>query len=328
MIRLFKLPQPASLVIIPVIILIFWVRAINHASPVAVEVPMPLWKLISEIFSAFPSWLNFIFLFALISCEAIYLNLILNKHEVLYKNSYLPSLFFALTISCTPELIQFHPVHFVNLLMIKVLDRALVVYKRDDSVTAIFDCGFLSGIAALLYFPAVIFLPLLLTMIVLLRPFFIKEWIILLTGFFLPYFFLSTYFFWNHRLFDFWRNYFNFFESLKPEFFITHNSALITLFVFIVLLLLLSLFRLRKNFRKNVIRTRSYQQVLFVYFLFGIAGLFLISGIHLIHFAFIVIPVSVFCAYYFLSGKKRLLLYEYALWIFIIIIVWNHMILN
>lgn len=324
MIRFFKSLQPATLIIIPFIVFTFWIRTIFQSMPVSDLKTLPVWQALLYFLTALPSWINFILLFGLISAEAIFFNLILNKFEVHYKNTFLPAFVFALLISSTPAFMQFHPVHLINLILLFIIERVLTLFKNEIPVSALFDCGFLAGTASLIYFPAVILIPFLLATLFVLRPFGLKEWLITLIGLFLPYFFISTYMFWNHELISFWKSYLSFFQKTNAQLIIENNLKILVLAVSISVLLILSLFKMRMNYRKNIIRTRSFQQVFFILLLLSAAWLILVENIQIIHFAFLIIPVSVFCSYYFVSAKKGKLIYEYVLWLLIAIIVWNN----
>ena len=325
MIRLFKSLQLATLFLIPIIIIVFWARTIFHSNPVPDAGSLPLWGFINALLIAFPSWVNFIFLIVIISGESIYMNLLMNRHEIQYKNSFLPAFVFALLISSFPGMMQFHPVHLINLLVLIILDRVFTLFKNDFPVSALFDCSFLTGIAALIYFPAVILIPFLLITLIVLRPFHFKEWLITMIGILLPYFFISVYEFWNHNIFQFWELYLDSFKFIRPSFIIEKNLNLILFASYILSILLFSLIKLRMNYRKNIIRTRSNQQIFLILLLFGVAWLMLVEKIEIIHFAFLIIPLSVFCSYFFISAKKKLWIYESILWGMIALIIWNHL---
>lgn len=324
MIRFFKSQQPATLIIVPFIIFIFWISSIFQSMPVSDVKTLQVWQALSYLLTALPSWINFILLFGLISAEAIFFNIILNKFEVHYKNTFLPAFIFALLISSTPSLMQFHPVHLINLILLFIIDRLLTLFKNEIPVSALFDCGFLAGTASLIYFPAAILIPFLLATLFVLRPFGLKEWLITLIGLFLPYFFISIYMFWIHELIAFWKSYMSFFQKINFEIIIENNLKILVLALSVGTLLILSIFKMRMNYRKNIIRTRSYQQVFFILLLLSAAWLVLVEKTQIIHFAFLIIPVSVFCSYYFVSAKKGKLIYEYVLWLLIAIIVWNN----
>lgn len=325
MIRFFKTLQPATLVIVPIVVLIFWARIFNHAGPVSDAKVLPIWQLLASFLKIFPSWINFILVFCLISGTTIYLNLLLNRYEVLYKNTFIPALICTLFVSCIPEIIMFHPVHVVNIILLLIISRLFPIYKSEFPVSALFDCGFLAATASLIYFPAFIIIPLLLTAQIFLRNFRIKEWLITLVGILLPYFFVSIFLFWNHELIGFWKNYFAMFKILRPEFVSSVTIQEKILGFSILALLLFSLVKLRLNFRKNVVRTRNNQLVLFIMLLFGAGWLLLTEKIEYIHLVFFMIPCSVFCSYVFVAAKRKIWIYEYILWGLVILIIWNHM---
>jgi hypothetical protein len=322
MLRFFKSPQPAIMIIIPVIILAFWVRSANHIVE-TVYSGVPLWDTIASVLARTPNWLAFIILYLIVCAEAIYLNLMLNRHEVIYKNTFVPALIFTLFISLTPVFMQFHPIHIVNLLLIRVFDRLFTLFKSEQPVSALFDSGFLSGLAALLFFPSAMMLILLMTALVALRPFRLKEWLIMIIGFMLPFFFSSVYFFWIHALPAFWADYLGHFRNIHSSLSIVLNTPLKITFVFIGLLLLFSFIKLRANYRKNIIRMRTYQQIFFIFLVIAGGSLLMLKNIHLIDFLHMLIPITVFCSYYFVSSKKRIYLYEYALWAMVALIIWN-----
>ncbi len=326
MIRFFKSTQTANLLIIPIILLIFWARTMFNANPVLDASDLPIWNLIASFLMHFPSWLNFIFLFTIVTSQVLYLNFMLNRHEVLYKNSFLPALIFTLFISSTPQLMQFHPVIIVNFIVIFILDRIFYLYKSNSNFSRLFDCGLLAGISALIYFPCIILLPMMLATLWVLRPFRLKEWLIVISVFLLPFFYASIYYFWNHTLQEFWITYMNHFGISNLSFEINRSLPLMLLSIFSVVIFLLSSSKLIFNYRKNTIRTRSYQQVFFIYFLFGFGWLLFSNRIQLIQFTFMIIPMVIFCSYYFLSAKRRMWAYESLLLIWIGLIVWNHLV--
>lgn len=323
MIRFFKSPQPAALIVIPFIIIVLWVYNGWRSVPVTDGSSLAVWEMIASLFSALPSWLNFIFMAALISAQAIYFNLMVNRHEVLYKNSYLPSFVFALLISADPGLMQFHPVHVINLFVLIIFDRMFTVFKNEKANSALFDSAFLTGLSALIYFPALLLFIVLILSLSILRPFNLKEWLIALIGFLLPFFFISVYMFWNTSLIPFWSDYMAHFPDAAPAMDIAKTPSRMWLAIFIGSLLLISILKLRGNFSKNTIRTRSYQQIIFIYLFLGIISIGITRHIMPIHFAIIALPAALFIAYFYLSAKRRLRLYEISLWILIGLVVWN-----
>ncbi len=325
MIRFFKSPQPASLIVIPAIVLILWAQAFTNCFPVLDINAQPVWNLFLLFFKTLPSGVNWLIMVSLVSFSAIYINQISNKHEVLYKNSYLPAFVYALFISSVPEFLTVHPIHFVNLIILRVFDKSFSLIKNDSPVPSIFDSSFLAAVAALIFFPAFIVIPVMIIALSLLRQFNFREWLIMFIGFSLPYFFVSVWMYWNHNLLYFWKDYIGRFVHLKPVITIVYTPQLIALSVLFGVWMILGLGKLRINYFKNVIRTRIIQQVLFLFFLFSVGSIFLGQKISVLNFSLLAIPFSIFAGYYLLSAKKRIQFYEIFLWMVIAVIVWNHL---
>ncbi len=324
MIRFFKSQQPATLFIIPLIVFILWFQAFFRHPFISDEGGAPLYNLFLSMLKLLPSFFRVLITMTLISIEAIYLNNILNRYEVLYKSSYLPAFMYALLMSLSISLLSFHPVIPAAFFLVRSLDKTFALFKNDSAVSPLFDSCFLISIASLIYFPASIFFVLFMIALAILRPFSFREWVISFIGFFLPYFFLSVYLFWTDHLRSGWK-------SIGENFVIRHlqtdfvmTKPLVSLLILLGLLFLLSMNLLRQNFYKNVVRTRNNQQILFLFFLIAAASSYFLKTIPLYHFTLLAIPLSVFFGYYFLAVKKRIWLSELLLWLLVATIVWNH----
>lgn len=325
MIRFFKSPQPASLFVIPVVVLILWIQAMFSHSFAAAEGGTPLFQWFERYFIILPGFIQVLIAVALVSLEAIYLNTLLNRHEAFDKNSYLPALMYALLMSLAAPFLQFHALILVNLFLLRALDKTFALFKNESPVSILFDSCFLISIASLIYFPASTLFILFLISLAILRSFNFREWIISLIGFFLPYFFMSVYFFWTDHLIAGWKNVFGYLTPAHPKATFSIDKPLLVLFIFLGVLFLLSMNRLRQNFYKNIVRTRSYQQILILFFILAGLSTFLLKTIPLYHFTILAIPLSAFFGYYFLSARRRPWLSELILWLMIGLIVWNHL---
>jgi hypothetical protein len=323
MLRFFKTTQPSVFLAIPLVTLVLWLRAFAIAPIQVDDNGLPLNQWLFGMLYALPVFVQALIAVLLVSAEAIYLNMILNKYEVVFKTSFLPALMYVLLMSFAMPVIFLHRIIIVNVLMIIALNRTFSIFKNDATASPIFDSCFLIAVASLIYFPAVVFLLLFFIALLILRPFHKRDWMIALTGFALPYFFLGVYFFWNDSFqkfseFIFSKTKLNVFE---PGF-IIQNPFLILL-SFLLVLLVLSIAKLRINFYKNSIRTRGNQQIVIFYFIIATLSSLMLRGIPMVHFTLLAIPLSVFFGYYFVSLTKKLWLVEFALWVMMGLVVWN-----
>lgn len=325
MLRFFKSPQPATLFVIPVIVFLLWIQAFFTHPFVPNEAGSVLYNLVTGFLNVFPDFIKVLIVMALISFEAIYLNNIFNRYEVLDKNSYLPAFIYVLLMSLALPLLQFHPVLLVNLVLLRALDKIFMLFKNDSPISPLFDSCFLLAIASMLYFPATVFFVLFLASLLILRPFNFREWMISFIGFSLPYFFLSVYLFWTNRFMDGWKDLLKNFipQHLKFDFVI--GKPLISLLVLIGFLVLLATRKLMQNFYKNTVRTRSYQQILLLFFFFAATSSLFLKTIPLYQVTLLAIPLVVFLGYYFIAVKKRVWFSEMLLWLMIVFIIWNHL---
>ncbi len=324
MIRFFRSPQPAALFIIPFITMLLWsigwvFMPVYNASGLS-----PVWNFIQPLFFVMPVAIRTLLMVLVVSTSAIYFNRLMNRHEVLYKNSYLPSLFYVLLSSAFPAFLSVHPIHFINLMLLLLLDSSFDFFKNDRVVKSIFNGGFLTGVICIIYFPMFPLILFYFMVLVILRSFELREWLIAAVGIFVPFFFLAVWWFPQtligqvHWLNDYILNY-------RLAVLMPLPAKANVLALFIGLLVLVSIVKLRSHYYKNIVRTRAYQQSIILLLLFLIGIIFLSGNMMVANFSTLVIPCAVVITYWFVAAKKRLWFYELTLWAFIGLIVWNHL---
>jgi hypothetical protein len=304
LIKFFRTSQPAALFAIPLLTGILWIEVFFRTSSVPVNYAMPLYQLVWNLFNNAPRVVIYLLGVLLVSFQALYLNHIITKHEVLYKKSLLPAFMYVILMSLFPQFLSIHPMLFANTLLLVVIDRGFGLYKTNSPLPLVFDLGLFISITSLFYFPSIItFLGFGISLLFL-RPFAWREWITGLIGFLLPYFYASLYFFWNDQLQDFWFGKFftNFAGSNGLSF--SMNTPVVLTALILVVFFLLSIYTLQSHFYKNVIKTRIYQQAMFIFLIIGSMSLLLAREIPLYHFTIVAIPMATFIAYYFIAVKK------------------------
>jgi hypothetical protein len=128
--------------------------------------------------------------FLLLIGQAFLLNRIFNHFKLLPRANYLPGMSYILITSLLPDWGHFSAPLLINTIMIWVWYRMMELYNAHRPGTAIFNIGIWTGIVSLLYIPAVAFLLLVLSGLLAMRPFRIREWFVGLLGFTFPYYFL------------------------------------------------------------------------------------------------------------------------------------------
>ena len=128
--------------------------------------------------------------FLLLISQAFLFNRISNHYKVLPRPNYLPGMSYILITSLLPDWGHFSAPLLINTIMIWVWYRMMELYNSQRPGTAIFNIGVWTGIVSLLYIPAIAFLLLVLSGLLTMRPFRIREWFVGVLGFTFPYYFL------------------------------------------------------------------------------------------------------------------------------------------
>jgi hypothetical protein len=302
----FKSPQPATLFILPLITAAICAATFyaNKSFAPYSAYEMPLFDLITKIPGTANHWVIITVAWLLITAQAIHFNKIIIDYEVLYKASNLPSLIYVVVASLIPVFIGFHPVLFVNSILLFALERIFRLYKNPAPLMLDYDICFLISLASLFYLPCILFTFFFFISLLVLRPFSWRDWLVSIMGLATPWFLLLTIFY----VLDQTPQLFNSFSITRLQTVINLNAgaakpALYTL-IAVGVLLLLSLNKLRANYFKNVIRTRSFQIVVLFMLLFSIVIIIVPYEKSLFRFALTSIPASLFISYYFLASKK------------------------
>jgi hypothetical protein len=322
-IRIFKESHPVSFIVAPVFVLLFLLVSWQGAGEYIVRNPMPLYDLVVASFSGLPEWISGLVVFLILVSQVFHLNHVIGKHEVLYKNSYLPALIYMILIVMIPQFMALHPVLLVNSILIFILDKLFRLYKNPVTLPLIFDLFFLGGVATLIYLPAIALFVLYVIAILILKPFSWRDWPVGLTGFLLPFFFAFLYFFWVDALPELQNRFMldDISQYWDPEGMMLRGYRITIGLVAVIILL--SIIRIRQNFYKNSNRVRSYQQVIFLFLMVGLLTLAVTGSASVYRFAIVTIPVSIMVSYYFLSSKKSWWS-ELVFWVMIATLILNH----
>jgi len=321
-IRFFKSRQPLAYPIFAVIGLVCWIAGYPGFT-VSTGSSMPFYNLLLEIITPDHKLIYFFLGLVLVLSQAIHLNMISNNNEVLYRNSFLPGLFYLLLSCSIPQFVSFHPVLIVNSILIFTLHKIFRLYKNDDPLAWDFDTCVLLSIMTLFYLPAIIFLLLYGVSLLILRPFSWRDWVVGLIGFITPVFFVLLYYFFADRLNevkDFIHT-----AEISRKFNIKNAvpAGYPLTILWVTAIFVLSLLRIRLNYLKNSAKTRNYQLVILVFVIVSLLMIVFTPAEMLFRFSILCIPLSIIIAYYFLSTKKAWLT-EPLLYLLILFIILNY----
>ena len=197
LIRSFRTTQIFPLVILVVLSATMWFVSKSGTYEIVAANGMPLYDLIVKALTFIPPVLSVFLAFLLFTSQALHINHVINKHEVLYKQSWLPALMFIIIAGLFPPFLWIHPILFVNSLLIFVFDKLFSLYKHPTPLALAFDGAFLLSLSALFYLPTIFLFLFYILCIIILRPFSWRLWSVSFMGLLLPFFFAFFYYFWN-----------------------------------------------------------------------------------------------------------------------------------
>jgi hypothetical protein len=241
-----------------------------------------------------PIWINSLLggLFVLIN--AIGLNWIFNNHEFLERNSYMVSLLYVITMSFYHSFYCIDGLLIAQSFIILMLSQFFRLKQNVDGRRNVFNGFFFAGIAVTFHPFMVFTFPILLVMVLIIRPFIFREFFLALAGFMIPIIYALVYqWYFDYGLsFQILKNSSNF--QLQTDFLVT--------LIFFGILLALGTFSLRTRMQKSSIRLKKQIQIIWLLVFISICfGVFDFLYFHQIErFSLLLIPLSILLTYSFL----------------------------
>lgn len=243
----------------------------------------------------------------------------LNKQFVILETrSYYLALIYIFLVSAFTPLNRMHPALIGAFFLSLSLTKVFASYKDEKLYTGFFDSAFLIGLGSLFYFPLLYFSFFLWLSLILLRPFFLKEWIMIIIGAALPYIlsFAIAYLFDSvDYLVNTIRE--NNFLDLKH----VHVNMMHILFYLVAGLLIIPAgIKMISQSNNRKVSARKYLRVLFWLSITSAAITLAIPAVSITIIPIICIPISFLFTNYFIS-IKNLLVGNIMLVIFILLML-------
>lgn len=235
--------------------------------------------------------------------QALLLNAIVNKFNLVGRSSFLPALMYVTLASLMLPFLVLSPILICNFLTIWMADKLLSIYRRTEIKPLMFDLGMIVALGSLVYFPFIVMLLLLWCSLLIFRPFNWREWVAIPIGFAAVYFLLGVIYLWFDRMDAFY-------SIWLPLTYPFPTSLRIDVYDYLVLLpliaiLVLFVITLRKNMLKSVVHIRKSFQLLFCMFALAAISFYLNADWSVNHFLLAAPPVSIYLTYYFSYASKR-----------------------
>jgi hypothetical protein len=266
----------------------------------------PLYKLLISWISPYPFLITLIS-FILILCEALLINYIVEKNEIINTTTYLPALVYIILMSLQPEMFSLHPIIIANLFILLALHKLMQTYRRETAYSEAFDTGFYISLACLFYIPTVVFIFLLWIGLIVIRPFIWREWVISLLGLALPWTYLIFAYFWDEKL-DMLQYDALYYTLIAPGKSFSTIKFSISNYMQLAVLVVSAFFtagRFMRDFSKSTVRSRSNLLLILYFFIFSIISIILAPKYSIAYLSFLSIPFSILFSSYLLFAKKE-----------------------
>ncbi|HYX07670.1 MAG TPA: DUF6427 family protein [Bacteroidales bacterium] len=319
--RLYKSKQPATIVLIIITGMLAWIRpffnaGIQRGFPFDSD-PMPLYHLLTMVL-----WHNHyfrvLFAFIFVILTGFLLVRLNTRYIIITERTNLPALFYILLSSSIVGLNRLNPVIFGALFLLLAIDRILESYKQEGLSYRYFEAALLLGVGSLFYANLIFFVFILWVALIMLRPFYWREWVFTILGVIIPYLFLFSFFYLNDVSFS---------ESLQrvttnilPDHtaFSFKKPYTIFLIYLFFLIVVVSEYMVR-HFPTKKIQARKTFMLFFWLFLSTPAIYLLVPSTSIELIYILAIPLSFVLSHYFVFAKSKWL--PEALFIILLILI-------
>lgn len=289
MIRLFLENRIEVLLLLPVIIAIYFLLNFQtgYYLPSA-EINLGLWNsqiVDATIFSVISAFL--------ILVNAVGLNILFNINEFFDKNTYIVSLLYVVTMSFYHSFYSLNGSLIAHSFLILMLYQFFKLKQNVDGRAQVFNGALFAGVAATFFPPLLISLPFIFVMILIIRPFYLREMLLSIFGFITPVIFAVVYVWTSNTRID-WM-----ILDDKTNFQL-QTDFIVSMVVFAVLLTL-SVFSLSARLQKSSIRLKKQIQIIWVLIVLsvflGVIDFLFFKQIE--RFSVLMIPLSILLSYSF-----------------------------
>ena len=128
----------------------------------------------------------------IILSQAIRLNILLSNFKMFQQISYIPAFTYIILTAMFPYWDVISAGLIANSLVIWILVKLLRLYDQNQPKTLEFNIGLIVGLSIILHEPIAILIAVVLFALLIIRPFKLAEWLVLIMGILLPFYFIFT----------------------------------------------------------------------------------------------------------------------------------------
>lgn len=238
---------------------------------------------------------------SLILIQAIRINFLFDEQRMFSKSTFLAAMTYILLTAVFKEWANITPALVINLMVIWLFALTTKMYGAQNPKSLLFNIGLIIGICIIFYHPSTLLILVAMFALLIVRPFNLTEWIVLLMGAISPFYFLFSFLFLTDRL--------QRLEQYFPEWQLnlpvvdSWVQVLVTVGIIIVFLFV-GVYYWQSTSRRMLIHIRKNWNVLMVMMLVLILLPFITKNASLDSLLLWIVPVTPFIAKGFLHPKK------------------------
>ena len=257
----------------------------------------------------------------IVIAQALRLNILVSRFKMFQHVSYLPAFTFVVLTALFPFWDAISSGLIANAFIIWILVKLNRLYDQTQPKTLEFNIGMIVGCSILLYEPIAILIPVVIFALAIIRPFRLTEWLVLIMGIILPFYFIFTYVF----LTDSAEAFTAFLPKLDWENPLAALDAKsIIALSFMGLQLLIGLYFWQDQQNRFIIQVRKYWGVMLLTLVVTFFQPIIFSSQALYASAIVIAPLASFISFCY-AGPKQLMIPNVLFWISAGLIVYNHL---
>lgn len=312
MLNLFLSNRASTVIVIPLLLLVFWFGSFFQVLPENINSTY-IYTLVYQELTGFPI-LNRVLGFLIVTVLVFVISRIFNANDFYNKEITIPSLMLIIMIGAWNGFHFFSPIYFSIILLLMAVSRILKIYHQKNVIRELFDASFLIGLAALFYYPIILFVLSIWGFLTIARSFNFREFFIPLLGLLLPFYFLWVAFFY----FDIQPDFFNITSATEVKSLLFQVGLTQRLYLVItVILFVFSLIYLLRVLERAKVQVQHARKFLLLFFLNGV----LVYWISLFFFPiieralFVVVPMAMILPFFFIESKPLVKDLSFYFWL-------------
>lgn len=268
-------------------------------------------------------WIEPISALFLVFIQGVMINFLVFNYRITGEQSLFPGLFYILLTSTLTPFLGLTSTLLANTFIMLSFFELFVSYRKPSAATNIFNVGMSLAIASFFQFSIVVFLLWGIICINSLRSGSIKEGLMLLAGFIVPYFLLGTIYFLTDSFHIFWNEQF---EKNIALFNFVGNKNWFTVASYSFFFLLLAFVIISQGFysSKRSIQAQKYQTILYWVLIFAGFSVLFQAKTGLDSLILLAPSIAIFLTYNFLNFKTQVGEAIHLLWLLTVLIIQYH----